>query len=218
MEATVKSYRAPAHSDVKHRALRIIKGTASFSDRFIPDHELLVQVIETLRESGCVIVFITGVWDLFHIGHAEYIRRGKEEAAKQYPKAEHVIVVIGVDSDALTKQRKGPERPIVPEDERVRVLGHLRSVDLITLQTESDQLFRIIPHEVRVISQSTTDLPGTEKIKEQCEYIVNLPPQSETSTTARIRRLSIDGAVALLLKVEQGLTKVLQEVRNGIDS
>jgi D-beta-D-heptose 7-phosphate kinase/D-beta-D-heptose 1-phosphate adenosyltransferase len=215
MEAT-SQYRAAAHDNVKHRALRIIKGTASFEDQFVPDHVVLVNLIEMLRSMGCVIVFITGVWDLIHIGHAEYIRRGREEAAKLYPNADHFIVVIGADSDDLTKRRKGPERPIVPEGERVKVLSHLRAVDLVTLQTESDQLFRIIPHEVRVISESTKDLPGLEKIRAQCEHLVNLPPQAETSTTARIRRLSIDGAVALLLKVEQGLTQVLKEVRDGL--
>lgn len=93
------------------------------------------------------------------------------------------------------------------------MLGHLRAVDVLTLQYESDQLYRLIKHDVRVISQSTTDLPGLEEIQSQCAHIVNLPPQSETSTTARIRRLSFDGAVAVLAKVEQDLTRVLKEVR-----
>ncbi len=211
-----KDYRPAGLNTVQQRALRIIKGTAGFDDRFVPDHEVLTELMTALRSMGCVIVFVTGVWDLIHIGHAEYIRRGKKKAAKLYPDADHIIMVVGVDSDAFTKERKGPDRPIVPEDERLRMLGHLRSVDILTLQYKADQLYRTVPHEVRIISESTKDLPGLEKIKSQCVHIINLPPQAETSTTARIRRLSIDGAANLLLKLEKKLAAALKEIRDEI--
>lgn len=202
---------------VQQRALRIIKGTATLRDRFAPNHEVLVELVDTLRSMGCVIGFTTGVWDLIHIGHAEYIQHGKEEVAALYPKAEHIIMVVGVDTDAFTKKRKGPDRPIVPEDERLKMLGHLRAVDIITLQYEADQLFKVVAHDVRVISESTKDLPKLEMMKQQCAHIVNLPPQAETSTTARIRRLSFDGAVSTLLKVKGALTAALEEVSHEIE-
>lgn len=201
---------------VQQRALRIIKGTAAFEDRFVPEHADLVMLIDALRSMGCIIGFTTGVWDLFHIGHPDYIQLGKEEVTKLYPNADHIIMVVGVDSDEFTRQRKGPNRPIVPQDERVRVLGHVRSVDILTLQYEADQLFNIVTHDVRVISTSTTDLPNLEKIQGRCTHIVNLPPQAETSTTARIRQLSFDGTASVLLKVERALVTVLQEVRDEI--
>lgn len=202
---------------VEQRALRIIKGTATFEDRFVPEHETLVQLIGVLRSMGCIIGFTTGVWDLFHLGHPEYIHRGKEETAKLYPKADHVIMVVGVDSDAFTKQRKGPKRPIVPQEERLKVLGHIRSVDIITLQYEADQLFKVVQHDVRVISHSTADLPNLEVIQQQCAHVINLPPQAETSTTARIRQLTLDGATGVLVKVEQVLVAALKGVRDEIE-
>ncbi len=201
---------------IEQRALRIVKDAASFEDRFVPDPDELVKLVQALRSMGCVIGFTTGVWDLFHIGHPEYIRLGKESVAKLYPHADHIIMVVGVDSDDLTRKRKGPNRPIVPQDERVRVLGHVRAVDVIALQCESDQLFNIIQHDVRVVSTSTADLPGFEKIKSRCTHVVNLPPQAETSTTARVRKLSMDGAASVLMNVEKRLAEVLQEVRDGI--
>ncbi len=206
-----------AGSTIQERALRIIKGTATFEDRFIPEHEVLTELIGNLRSMGCIIGFTTGVWDLIHIGHAEYIQHGKEEVAKLYSDADHIIMVVGVDSDAFTKQRKGPDRPIVSEDERLRMLGHLRSIDIITLQHEADQLFRVVKHHVRIISQSTTDLPQIEMIQQQCVHIVNLPPQADTSTTSRIRRLSFDGAAGVLLNVERKLASVLKEVHDELE-
>lgn len=212
-----KGYQPATLNSIQRRAQRIIKGTATFTDRFVPEHEKLIQLVEALRSMGCIIGFVTGVWDLIHIGHAEYIQHGKEEVAKLYPDSDHVIMVVGVDSDAFTKQRKGPDRPIVPEDERLRMLGHLRAVDILTLQYEADQLFKVVAHDVRIISHSTADLPNLEIIQRQCAHIVNLPPQAETSTTARIRRLSIDGAAKVILRVEQVLTSALQGVRNEIE-
>ncbi|MFA6414538.1 MAG: adenylyltransferase/cytidyltransferase family protein [Candidatus Paceibacterota bacterium] len=211
-----KKYQPATLNAVQQRALRIIKGTATYGDRFIPDHTELVQVIDDFRSRGCVIAFVTGVWDLFHIGHGDYLQKGKSETARLYPEADHVILVVGVDTDAFTKSRKGPDRPIVPEDERCRVLGHLRPVDIITLQYEADQLFRVVEHDVRIISESTKDLPNLEKIQEQCAHIVNLPPQAETSTTARIRRLSMDGAAKALLATE-ALSNALKGVRDAIE-
>lgn len=205
-------------NSVQQRVPKIIKGTATIDDRFVPDYEELDILIELLRSMGCIIVFTTGVWDLFHIGHPEYIQLGKEKATELYPQGTTVIMVVGVDTDDLTRRRKGPSRPIVPQDERVRVLGHVRSVDILTLQYEADQLFKRVKHDVRVISTSTDDLPDLEKIKEQCEYIVNLPPQAETSTTARVRRLTMEGSISTLKRVEEALTNALAEVRDGIKS
>jgi cytidyltransferase-like protein len=211
--ATAGGYQPMQPNNLQRRATRIIKGTATFDDQFVPQHDELIALIETLRSSGCVIVFTTGVWDLFHIGHAEYIQKGREEAAKLYPDAEKIIMVVGVDTDQLTKERKGPSRPIVPEDERYRVLAHLRHVDIITPQYKSNQLYKIVQHEVRVISTSTADLPADhDDIKNQCEYLVNLPPQAETSTTNRIRILAQDGRIQTLAKVREKLTAALKEL------
>lgn len=211
--ATASAYKPMQPNNLQRRAMRIAKGTATFDDLFVPNHDELVAIIDTLHASGCVIVFTTGVWDLFHIGHAEYIQKGKAEAVKLYPDAENIIMVVGVDTDELTRKRKGPTRPIVPEDERYRVLAHLRHVDIITPQYEANQLYKLIQHEVRIISTSTADLPPDhEDIKRQCEHLVNLPPQAETSTTNRIRTLALDGGMEALAKFKDRVTIMLKEL------
>lgn len=221
MESTTVSVGASKHNgpDPLHqRAARIVKGTASYEDRFIADHKELTSVISHLRSMGSVIVYTTGVWDLFHIGHAEYIQRGREEAAKLYPDAEHVSVVVGVDTDALTKLRKGPKRPIVPESERCKILSQLRTVDLITLQYELDQLEEVIEHDVRVVSTSTADLPKSlDRLRARCEHLVNLPPQAETSTSARVRTLALDGKLETLETFKRRLEQMLKEVSDELN-
>ncbi len=205
----------------RQRATRILKASsmfwAAFEDRFIPDHEELIEILEDLRTRGCIIVFTTGVWDLFHIGHGDYIHKGRMEAMKLYPDAEHVIMVVGVDTDALTKERKGPQRPIVPEDERCRVLSHLRSADIITLQFTLNQLYSIVAPHVQVVSTSTKDLPPDLQVaRGYCEHIVNLPPQAETSTSARVRRLALDGSIKTLERVSKKLIGAIEEARDEL--
>lgn len=200
----------------RQRATRILKGSTmywtAYEDRFIPKHEDLMEILEDLRARGCVIVFTTGVWDLFHIGHGDYIHKGKMEALKLHPEAEHVIMVVGVDTDALTRERKGPQRPIVPEDERCRVLSHIRSVDIITPQYELNQLFSIIQPHVQIVSTSTKDLPpGMKVAKDNCAHLVCLPPQAETSTSARVRRLALDGRREALRELSLKLEEALKE-------
>ena len=221
MDSTVTFHKGGIVCDVpvplRQRATRILKHTATYADRFIPDHSELADVLADLRSRGCIIVFTTGVWDLFHIGHGDYIQKGLEEATKLYSCAEHIVMVVGVDTDALTKARKGPQRPIVPEDERCRVLSHLRSVDIITLQYEFDQLFGVVSPHVQIVSTSTKDLPpGMEIARSHCEHLVSLPPQAETSTSARVRRLAFDGKLEALRDVSAKLMAAIEEANREL--
>lgn len=203
---------------LRQRSARILQGTANYEDRFIPDHKELGEILCDLRSQGSVIGFATGVWDLFHIGHGDYLQKGRDVIKETYPDAEHIIMVVGVDTDSLTKERKGPQRPIVSEDERCRILSHLRSVDIITLQYELNQLYSIVTPHVQIVSTSTKDLPsGMDVVKASCEHLISLPPQAETSTSARVRRLAVDGKLETINRLSKKLTNVLEEVRHELE-
>jgi cytidyltransferase-like protein len=209
-----KISRTKDPSLLHRRALRIIKGTARFEDRYIPNHDELIALVETMQNMGCAIVLTMGTWDFFHMGHSEYIRRGKEEAAKLCADAEHLIMIVAVDTDRLTRERKGPKRPFVPENERARMIEQLRSVDIVTLEDKLRELPPKLPHDVRVISQSTNDPVALEAQQRYCTHLVNLPPQLDDSSTARIRRLALEGKLETIEKVEKGLEKLLREIRS----
>jgi D-glycero-beta-D-manno-heptose 1-phosphate adenylyltransferase len=220
-------YRPRTVDPVMAKAQRILRGAASVEDRFVPDHDELVRLVEWLRQCDCVIAFVTGVWDLFHIGHADYLQAGKDAAAAAYP-GRAVVLVVGLDTDALTRDRKGPGRPVVPEGERAKVLAHIRAVDIVTPQYGADQLFRLVPHDVRIISESTQDLPELELIRGQCDHLVVLPPQAETSTTARIRKLALGGTFDALKRffakfapfaaLLEEMQHEMEEVRRELDA
>ncbi len=200
---------------VHKRALRILKGRATFEDRYFDNHQELVEVVDHVHSMGCVVAFTTGVWDMYHVGHGRYIETGKIEAKKLYPEAE-LVMVVGIDTDELTKARKGPTRPLTPMAERCEVLGQMREVDIIVPQYEADTLFKLVKHDVRIVSTSTKDLPALDGIKRYCEHLVNLPPQAETSTTAIIRRLAMDGKLEMMKDLRARLGQLIEEMDRGL--
>lgn len=76
-----------------------------------------------------VIGYTTGVYDLFHVGHLNLLRRARAEC-------DHLIV--GVTSDALSLARKG-KAPVVPQEERMAIVAALRCVDEVVVQEDMDK-------------------------------------------------------------------------------
>jgi len=77
-----------------------------------------------LQAEGKVIVFTNGHFDLLHYGHVRYLQQAR---------ALGDFLVVGVNSDASTRQLKGPGRPIVPEQERAALLAALECVDRVVV-------------------------------------------------------------------------------------
>lgn len=77
-----------------------------------------------LRGEGKRLVTVNGSFDLLHAGHLVIL----EEA-----KAQGDVLFVGLNSDASVKQYKSAERPVVPQDLRVRMLCALSCVDYVVL-------------------------------------------------------------------------------------
>ncbi|MBI1838808.1 MAG: adenylyltransferase/cytidyltransferase family protein [Candidatus Colwellbacteria bacterium] len=189
----------------------ILDTKTHFEHRFIRDVKTLDKLIKRFKKGGLKIVLTQGVWDLIHEGHAKYL-----EAAKSFGD----ILIVGLDSDELTRMRKGPNRPIVPEKERVQMLIHLRHVDIVTIrETHHDigYLIRLVKPDVLVTSSSTSDFKDDLKAgtyDEFCKKIVTLPPQATTHTSARIRNLTIEGAEELAKEVDKLTRDFIKKIRS----
>lgn len=178
---------------------------SNFNRRFIPNYDELKEQVEALKRLGKKIVLTSGAFDIFHIGHATYLEKAKELGD---------ILIVGVDSDDKIRTKKGDDRPVVPEDERMKILTHLRHVDLVTLKTKDQErrkLLKTIRPDVLVVSKSTKSYTEEElnALKEYCGEVVLMEPQATTSTTAKIRLLVLGTAT----KIEDRLKEVLEFVR-----
>lgn len=75
------------------------------------------------------IGYTTGVYDLFHIGHLNLLRKAKSECD---------YLVVGVTTDELCEARKN-KRPVIPFAERIEIVKNIRFVDEVVPQTSMDK-------------------------------------------------------------------------------
>lgn len=76
------------------------------------------------------IGYTTGVFDMFHIGHLNILRRAKEQCE---------YLIVGVSTDELVKEYKH-KTPIIPFEERYAIVEAIRYVDKVVAQTTMDKL------------------------------------------------------------------------------
>jgi len=68
------------------------------------------------------IVLVTGVFDLLHQGHIQFLQKAK---------AKGDIIFVGLESDQRVKQIKGKERPLEPVEVRINKVAQLPFVDFV---------------------------------------------------------------------------------------
>ena len=91
--------------------------------------ERLYEVTKSAKAEGKVIVSTSGCFDILHAGHVDYLEKAKEYGD---------ILVVLLNSDESVRKLKGPERPIVNEDNRAIVLAGLGCVDYVSIFSDTD--------------------------------------------------------------------------------
>lgn len=179
----------------------IFGATPNLEARFIEDHARIEEYAQACKTMDLRVVLTSGSFDLIHIGHAKYL-----EVAKSYGD----VLIVGVDSDTKIKKRKGEDRPVVPEGERVQMLAHLRSVDIITLKQPDEarwELIKRVRPDTLIVTEEAYDDDTLDELSQLCGRIVSLKPQATTSTSAQIRRLQVGWTSQIINPVESILRK-----------
>lgn len=76
-----------------------------------------------------VIGYTTGVYDMFHIGHLNILRRAKEQCD---------YLIVGVSTDALVENDKH-KTPIIPFEERCAIVEAIKYVDQVVPQPDKNK-------------------------------------------------------------------------------
>jgi D-beta-D-heptose 7-phosphate kinase/D-beta-D-heptose 1-phosphate adenosyltransferase len=162
----------------------ILSPDVNFEDRLIPSLEEMTRTVNHLKGLGYPIVLTSGSFDLIHLGHVKYLQKAKELGG---------VLVVGVDSDAKIRRRKGDDRPMVPQDERLELLAHQRPVDMIYLKGDDEPrwgLIKAVEPDVLVLTEdhSYSDADRRELL-EIVGRIEVLPRQASVTTSERIRQM-----------------------------
>lgn len=76
------------------------------------------------------IGYTTGVFDMFHIGHLNILKRAKEQCD---------YLIVGVTTDELCRKRKN-KTPIINERDRMAIVSAIRYVDKVVPQSDMEKI------------------------------------------------------------------------------
>lgn len=74
--------------------------------------------------------YTTGVFDMFHIGHLNLLKKAKEQCE---------YLIVGVSTDEVVRGYKN-KSPIIPFEERIAIVQELKCVDKAVPQTSMDKM------------------------------------------------------------------------------
>ncbi len=205
-----KKSKTAKKSEKSCSLMSILGKDSCLKNRCILNLDLLKEFVDHCKGLGIKIVLTQGSYDMIHIGHARYF-----EAAKSHGD----LLIVGLDSDEKIRRRKGPDRPIVPQNERLEMLTHIRSVDVITIK-EYDapkwHLSKLIEPDVLIATQENYTKEEIKELEKFCGKVTVLEPQATTSTSAKVRRMQIATAKKLGKALTPRLIKAVQETFNEI--
>jgi len=123
--------------------------------------------------------YVCGVFDLFHVGHLNLLKRCKEHCD---------YLIVGVDSDDLTEVYK-KKRPIISEIDRMEIVKAIKYVDevvLVDFHNESPMLaYSLYKYDVQFCGDDHEEaLYDTRtRLREQGADMVFFPYTQSTSST-----------------------------------
>lgn len=89
------------------------------------------EAAEELKNTGKKIVFTNGCFDLLHTGHVQYLQASRKLGD---------VLIVGINSDDSVKRLKGPERPVINEEDRAHMLAAIAAVDYVVIFPEDTPL------------------------------------------------------------------------------
>jgi len=138
-----------------------------------------------LQIEGKTVVFTNGHFDLLHVGHVDYLQRAKELGD---------VLIVGLNSDASTRALKGEKRPLIPQDERARMLVALACVDYVVIfeETTANSLVEALKPDLYVKGGDWGEgrtPPEAEVVTSYSGQVRILPYLPERSTTGLIEAI-----------------------------
>lgn len=175
-------------------------------EKMVATYDEIASLASHYRNEGKKIVLTQGSFDMLHIGHGRYLT-----TAKTYGD----VLFVGIDSDEKIKSRKGPDRPVVPENERLEMVTYISAVDhavIKQLHQPKWELITIIKPDVLITTKETYTPAKIKKLESICGKVVVLDPMATTSTSAKLRLVQLGMAKKISKTLSDRVIATMEEV------
>jgi len=128
--------------------------------------------------------YTTGVYDLFHIGHLNILKKAKENCER---------LMVAISTDELVESYK-KKKPIIPFEERIAIVAAIKYVDEVVVQESQDKVKAWHKYKYDVLFMGS-DWAGTDMIKKAEEELnpqgveVILFPYTQTTSSTLIKEV-----------------------------
>jgi len=126
-----------------------------------------------------IIGYTTGVFDLFHIGHVNILKKSKSLCDK---------LIVGVSKDKLVYKYK-KKFPVISEKERLKIVQNIKYVDYAIFQNSLNKIinYKKLKFDIMFVGDDWFSTPKwknlDEKFKKLGVKIIYLPYTKSTSST-----------------------------------
>jgi D-beta-D-heptose 7-phosphate kinase / D-beta-D-heptose 1-phosphate adenosyltransferase len=142
------------------------------------------EMASAWRRMGERVTFTNGCFDLVHAGHIELLSAAANQGDR---------LIVGLNSDASVRRLKGPLRPIQNEADRARIVGALRTVDLVVVFDEPTPLALIdaIAPDVLVkgADYAENQVVGGDLVKSRGGHVALIPLVADRSSTRIVEKM-----------------------------
>lgn len=138
-----------------------------------------------------IIGYTTGVYDMFHIGHLNVIKKAKEYCD---------YLIVGVSTDELVQNEKN-KIPVIPYEERAAIVSSLKYVDKVVPQLDKNKMaaWELYHFDKMFVGSDWQGTLQWQKFEEQFAplgveivYITHTDGISSTKLTKVIKRILDD--------------------------
>jgi len=146
--------------------------------------EEIGAIAASARSNNQKIVFTNGCFDLLHRGHVHLLR-----TAKGYGD----LLIVGINTDKSVKAIKGPNRPILPQQDRTELIAAMEMVNYVVVFDEPDPYRLISSIRPDVLAKggdwSKEKIIGADFVQEDGGRVVVIPYIKGFSSTEIIERI-----------------------------
>jgi D-beta-D-heptose 7-phosphate kinase/D-beta-D-heptose 1-phosphate adenosyltransferase len=144
----------------------------------------LAALAAQARQNGKSVVFTNGCFDILHRGHVHVLRQAK---------AAGDLLIVALNSDRSVQEIKGAKRPVLPETDRIELIGAMEMVDYVIIFDEPDPSKLIAAIKPNVLAKggdwSAAKIIGADVVEQAGGRVVVIPYLQGFSTSEIIERI-----------------------------